>query len=152
MECRELLFVWEEKAKAIRVHFSCWGLLPYLEWSRLVLATVTGALRWLREGWGGAFWKPEQVADSAICSWEPSLKAAWLTSTQSLKRKIPNRKGTAAAKLLCYCCFLAINERNYLCIKINSSVINKKYSTSLLTSLALKIMLFFLLMNGFMWV
>lgn len=43
-------------------------------------------------GWGGAFWKPEQVADSAICSWEPSLKAAWLTSTQSLREKSPTAK------------------------------------------------------------
>ena len=39
-----LLFVWKMKAEAIRVHFSGWGLLPYLEQSEPILATVTGAL------------------------------------------------------------------------------------------------------------
>lgn len=85
-----LLFVWEKKAEAIRVHFSCSGLLSYLDWSRPILATVTGALGRLREGWGGTLCKPDQVADSAICSWEPRLSAAWkLTSIQKLWEKSP---------------------------------------------------------------
>ncbi len=79
MGCRVAAVCVRKKADAIRVHFSCLGLLPYLERSRPILATVTGALGRLGGADGGlrgAFWKPEQVADSAICSWEPSLNAA----------------------------------------------------------------------------
>lgn len=49
-----LLFVCEKKAEAIRVHFSSLGLLPHLEQSRPILATVTGACRGaLGRGGGG---------------------------------------------------------------------------------------------------
>lgn len=75
----------------------------------MVLATVTGALGRLK----GAFWKPEQVADSASCSWEPSFIAAcWLTSTPELENNASLSSYSSKSPLSLLLCWWFISFLN----------------------------------------
>lgn len=64
------------KAEAIRAHFDISGLLPRLERSRPVLATVTEAEGRLEEAAGRGFLESRASGRQGICSLVHAFKAA----------------------------------------------------------------------------